>query len=143
MTGMRHLAGTISLANERIITAVLERLPHGPHAALRYEDAVDVPGLTALQARVALFGLAMAGRVRLWQEAAGLHLVARGGFRICEACGKVCAPGPCNGPTYRCTAQYDHRTGAHTRTPAPALVYVSDGPPGCGHDPAAPQERAA
>lgn len=110
--------------------------------ALTYEQAIDVPGLTADQARSALATLTGAGRVRVWQEAPGLHLVARGPFRVCERCGKLTAPGPCGGPTYRCSAQYDHTTGQHTRTSAPALVYATTGPDGCGHDPAGEQEAA-
>lgn len=73
---------------------VYERIP-ADGCALLYDVIVDVPGLTGQRARAALFALAMGGKVRAWQEAPGIHLVARGPFRQCDRCGAQCAPGPC------------------------------------------------
>lgn len=75
--------------------AVWDRLPVGQYAAITYEQAVEVPGQTAKQSRMALLSLVMARKARAWAEAPGIMLVARGPFRACDRCGAYCAPGPC------------------------------------------------
>lgn len=67
----------------------------GVRGAIPYDQAVNVPGLTADQARYALFRLVGSRRARCWQEIQGMHLVARGPFRQCDRCGAMCAPGEC------------------------------------------------
>lgn len=76
---------------ERLVWA---NIPADGSARL-HEVVVDVPGLTGQQARMALLALVMGRKARAWQEAPGIHLVARGPFRQCDRCGAQCAPGPC------------------------------------------------
>lgn len=44
---------------------------------------------------IALAGMAAEGRVRAWEEAPGINMVARGPFRACDYCGSLAPPGAC------------------------------------------------